>query len=272
MNDLSPRTFFERILGTWWIIAALMILGGVAGWIFGHFHAPIYEATATYEVSLDEQQLAERLSLPPSTLPLDSVTQNIYLDPVEVLFDSPEVRNRLVADATAQGIPLNYQDINTTIFSIDRRGVPWLVTVRNTDPVIAARLVNLWVEDSHTALQEAKAHSDQAQALQIQRTAVQKCFSELDFAQANQCAGTSFSAPADLQTYLNQLDQQINSEVLAGHNIDPALTFTFAQQAEAPGHPVLYVLSELILAGSLIGLLVGIIVGQLVPAAGARVQ
>lgn len=272
MNDPSPRLFFEKVLSTWWIIAALMIVGGIAGWVSGHFLTPLYEATAAYDVSLDQQQIAIQLSLPPSQLPLTALAQNTYIAPVEIIFDSPDVRNRLVADATAQGIKLKYQDINQANFSIDRRGTLWFIRVRNTDPVVAAHLVNLWVAEANKALQEALAHSDQAQALQVQRSAVQKCFSELDFAQANQCAGTTFSTPAALQAYLNQLDQQINTEVLADQDIDPALTFHFGQQAEPPAEPVLYVASELILAGSLIGLLAGAVIGQLVPTPRARVQ
>lgn len=272
MNDLSPRTLFERILSTWWIIAALMILGGLAGWVFGRFRAPVYEATAAYEVSLDQQQIANRLSIPPSQLPLNAVAQDTYLIPVENSFTDPAVRNRLVADATAQGIKLKYTDINQTNFSIDLRGVLWLIRVRNTDPVVAARLANLWVAAANTALLEEQAHSNQAQALQVQRAAVQKCFSELDFAAANPCAGTSFSTPDVLQAYLNQLDQQINSEMLADHNIDPALTFVVAQPAEPPAQPVLNATGELILAGSLIGLLAGIVIGQLVPAARLKVK
>ncbi|MGD0611133.1 MAG: hypothetical protein ABSB41_06420 [Anaerolineales bacterium] len=272
MNDRSPRLIFERALSTWWIIVVLMILGGIAGWVFGHLRTPLYEAAATYEVSLDQQQIAMRLSLPPSQLPLDALAQNTYLAPVEILFVSPDVRTRLVADATVRGIKLKYQDINQANFSIDRRGTLWFIRVRNTDSLVAVTLVNLWVAEADKALQEALAHSDQAQALQVQRTAVQKCFSELDFAQANPCAGTTFSTPAALQAYLNQLDQQINSEVLADQGIDPALTFHIGQQAEPPAEPVLYVTSEIILAGSLIGLLAGIVIGQLVPTARAQVQ
>lgn len=272
MNDLSPQRLFERALRNWWIIAGLMILGGIAGWMFGHFRAPLYEATAAYEVSLDQQQIAARLSIPPSQLPFDAVAQDAYLLPAVNTFVDPEVRNGLVAAATAQGIQLKYQDINQTYFSIDRREGLWLIRVRNPDPVVAARLANLWVATANTALLQEQVHSDRAQALQIQRTAVQKCFSELDFAQANPCAGTSFSTPAALTAYLNQLDQQINSEVLADGNIDPALSFVVAQPAEPPVQPVLYVTGELILAGSLIGLLAGIVMGQLVPAARPKIK
>jgi uncharacterized protein involved in exopolysaccharide biosynthesis len=272
MSDLSPREVLERYLDLWWILAACMILGGIAGWGFSHFRPPIYEATAAYEVSLDQQQIANRLFTPLSHEPLDTTTQNTYLSPVENTFVDIDVRNRLVADATAQGIRLKFSDINMMNFTIDRRSVRWLLTVRNTDPVVAAHLANLWITTADQALRDAQAHSTRAQTLQTQRDAVLKCFSELDFARANQCAGTSFSAPAELDGYLNQLSQQINSEVQAGQNIDPALIFVFAQQAEPPSTPVLYVTSSIILAGSLLGLLIGILVVQAVPAARSQEQ
>jgi uncharacterized protein involved in exopolysaccharide biosynthesis len=265
MSDLSPRASFERVLGTWWIVAGLMILGGVAGWGFSRFHPPLYEAAATYEVSLDQAQLAARLSIPASQLPLDDIAENVYLAPVEIVFDDPEVRQSLVSAANAQGINLKYQEITQDHFSIDRRGTIWLIRVQSASPVSAARLANLWVSIADTALRQAHAHSDRAQALQVQRSAVQKCFSDFAFVQANQCAGTSFSSPTDLQAYLAQLDQQISAEVQADWNIDPALTFMIAQPVEVPGQPVLDITGELILASSVIGLLAGVVIAQLIP-------
>jgi len=45
--------------------------------------------------------------------------------------------------------------------------------------------------------------------LQLQHDSVQKCFAEMDFALANQCAGTSFTTPAHLDAYLKELETQM---------------------------------------------------------------
>jgi hypothetical protein len=265
MNDVSPRELLERILRLWWVIAAGMLLGGMAAWVFSRFRPPVYEAIAIYEVSLDQQQLADRLKLDPSQLPMDFTAQNVYLAPAENIFYIPEVVARLVADANAQGIKLKDSDFYTPNFSMDRKGGRWLVSVRNSDPVIAAQLVNLWVASANSAIQDAQTHYARFMALQDQRTAVQKCFSKADFPQANQCAGTSFGAPAELDAYLNSLEQQIISEQQAGRDIDPALRYSFVGPADPPSFPVLYNTSTLILAGAVIGLLVAGLVLQRLP-------
>jgi len=259
MIDISPRRTYERLLRSWWVITIGLILGGLAGWLYTRFQPPVYEATAAYDVSLDQQQIAARLNLGPEKLPLVSTAQNVYLAPVVDVFDAPGVRARLVNDANAQGIKLQDEDVNGENFYLDRRGVRWFLSVRNTDPVAAAKLANLWLAAADPVIREAQAHTAQSRFLQLQRDAIQKCFSEMDFTRANQCAGTAFSAPSALEEYLNSLEQQISSEAQAGRSIDPAITFVVGRQAEPPSQPILYNTSLIILAGSLIGLLVGIL-------------
>jgi len=68
------------------MLVALILLGGVAGWIFSLFRHPVYEATAVYQVSLDEQQLVNRGLVAADTLPLQFADQNLYLSPAADLF------------------------------------------------------------------------------------------------------------------------------------------------------------------------------------------
>lgn len=265
MNDLSPGEMLERTIRFWWVIAAAMILGGIAAWGFTLSHPPVYEATAVYNVSVDVEMLAGEQHLTPTQVPTDFNSLNVYLAPAADVFYQPEVRNRLVADASAQGIPLKYSDINAADFYQDRRGIRWLLSVRYTDPVKAAKLANLWVAATDAALHQAQAHAARVPILQAQDQSIQKCFTEMDFAQANQCAGTSFATPSELNAYLSGLDREIGTEKQASLDIDAALQFVLVHPADPPAQPVLYNKGLVLLAGCLIGLLLGILGVQRFP-------
>jgi hypothetical protein len=262
MNDLSPLEMFKRTLQRWWMLVALMVLGGAAGWVFSLLQPPVYESTTVYQVNLDEQQLVDRKLVAAEQLPLEFADQNVYLSPVASMFNDPTVLSDMVTTANSQNIPLEQKDFNADDFSLDRRGAEWFVTVRSTDPARAAHLADLWLGGVDAALQEVRAHSFQVYSLRLQYDSLSKCFAEMDFQQANQCAGTSFADPAALDTWLNGLETQIASEQVAARGIDTAVMFVIISPANLPSHPVLYSVSLLIIAGSLIGLLAGIVLVQ----------
>jgi hypothetical protein len=243
MNDLSPLEMLKRTLQRWWMLVALMVLGGAAGWVFSLLQPPVYESTTVYQVNLDEQQLVDRKL-------------------VASMFNDPTVLSDMVTTANSQNIPLEQKDFNADDFSLDRRGAEWFVTVRSTDPARAAHLADLWLGGVDAALQEVRAHSFQVYSLRLQYDSLSKCFAEMDFQQANQCAGTSFADPAALDAWLNGLEAQIASEQVAARGIDTAVMFVIISPANLPSHPVLYSVSLLIIAGSLIGLLAGIVLVQ----------
>jgi hypothetical protein len=266
MSELSPRDTFKRISDYWWLLATLMLAGGLAAWLAGQFLTPIYEATAFYDVTLDQAMIAARLHIDPATLAVEYTIQNTYLEPVEALFYDPDIRAAMIADANTLGIRLDLEQLSGEDFSVDRTGVAWFITVRNTNPITAARLANLWVTDVDAALREAQSHSLQAFSLQAQRDAVMNCFNGQVFSQANLCAGTSFTGRSDLEAYLNDLQQQFEAEKLASRDIDLAVSFNIMRLADPPSEPALYNLSYLMVAGSLIGLLAGLLLVQVMRA------
>ena len=52
-NEFSPHEYFSRVMNLWWLVLLATFLGGAFGFIFFHLHPPVYEATATYFVTLD---------------------------------------------------------------------------------------------------------------------------------------------------------------------------------------------------------------------------
>lgn len=265
MTEFSPSEILERTLHFWWILVVLAVMGGGAGWIFSKLNPPVYEATATFDVSLDEQQLVKDGLITPDKLPLDFSSQNDYLSPLVDMFSAPNLQTRFIMDIQSQGINIKTKDFTSAVYNLDRRGFTWFITVRSTNPATATKLANIWLIDTNSFLLEAKAHTAQSLSLGYQRDSVQKCFFELDFTKANQCAGTTFKNAADLNAYLQNMQEQISAEQQAGKGIYPAVGFVVASLAVSPSSPILYSRSLVILAGCLLGLLVGVLVVSLLP-------
>jgi hypothetical protein len=257
VNDLSPQIIFKRALHYWWILSITIIVGCIAGWIFSQFHHPIYEATSYYQVNLDEHGLIERLGLDSKTQ-LDFATKNIYLAPVEIVFYTPDTREKLIAILKSEGISLLPSDFNATNFILDRHGSPWFITVRDTNPDKAVKMANAWLGTVDAELREYGTHALKMQDLKLLQSIIQSCFVQSSFNQANQCAGTNFSSLSEMQTYLDKLAGQIATEAESSQGTDPLLTFIIERPAVASNAPMLYVQSDLMVAGAVIGLLIGV--------------
>jgi hypothetical protein len=270
MPELDPQEMLARLLRWWWILALLTVLGGLAGRLASSLRAPIYEATAVYDVSVDGQTLVAEGQVTADKLPLDFPTQNLYLSPADAVFFSTAVEGQLVAQARAQGIPLPANTFDQGNFYLDRNGSNWLISARSTDPSTAARLVNLWLNAADAALKTAQEHTARSLSIQLAVASVRKCFLNASFAQGNLCAGTSFANSADLETFLSTQQQLLTSEREAGQGIDPALDFTLVARARPPTDPDLYSVSLMTLAGALIGLLIAVLIVQFAPARGKK--
>ena len=258
MNDLDSRTIFERLLRFWWVISLGMILGGLAGWVFSRFHQPIYEATAYYQVTMDEQALVKRLGLDPQT-EVDFLMVNPYLTLAADLFYSPDIRESVTTNLDAEGIHLSPADFNTRNFILDRRGSVWFVTARDSDPDRAVKMADLWLQTTDGHLREFQAHAVQLQVLKLQNSLVERCFTDFSFSEANLCAGTTFASLQEVNTFLGGLVDQIATEDVSSRGIDPLLSFVIDRPAVATASPMLYARSNLMVAGGLVGLLIAIV-------------
>lgn len=256
----------------WWLMALCIVLGGAAGWIFSLFRHPVYEATAFYRVSVDNAVLARRLGLDPQ-IPLGFSAVRPYIDPPANVFYQEETQKDLFAAAGSQGIAAEAVDFSSHDLILDRNGAIWYVTVRNGDAEMAARLANLWLELVDARVRAMLAHAYSAESLEAVRSAVMLCFSSLNLTEANECAGTAFSTPAEFEAYAAGLDRQIAAERLASGGMDTVLRVDPDRPAVPPAAPVLYRQGTLILAGGLAGFLVGLALIQIGrPGPGSRAR
>jgi hypothetical protein len=265
VDDISPRDSLEHVLRFWWVIALAMVVGGVAGWGVSRLSAPVYEARAGYRVTLDEDALLVELH---KTNPQAELTYEVrapYLSPVGLAFYTPEVRSAVEEQARAQGLDFPKEGFRTGQLSLDQRRGDWTIVVRHADGQTAAKLANLWVAVADEYLQRAHAQAALAESLKLQMALVSTCFLDSSLADGNQCAGTAFADPAQMQAYYQGLDRQYQDAFSASQGIGTLVSFEPSEVADSPMRPVYYNISLLMLAGALLGLIVGGIIVHRLP-------
>jgi hypothetical protein len=261
-KDISPRESLERVLRYWWVIALAMMVGGMAGWIIGHYSSPVYEARAGYRVTLDDDAVLRELH---KTKPDAELTYDIrapYLAPVALVFYSSKVRSAVQEQAVATGLDFPQDGFRTGQLSLDQRGADWVVVVRHNESDTAAQLANLWITIADKQLRTAHEQAVLAASLKLKIDVISKCFNNAGLSEGNQCAATSFASLDDMQAGYKDLDRQYQDALTDSDGISTMVNFQPGASATPPARPIYYNIGSLMLIGSLIGLIIGGVIVQ----------
>ncbi len=139
--EFSPHEYFTRIFRYWWVVLLTTIIGGAAGFTFYQLHPPIYEATATYFVTLDLTRFPIR------GVREDAIQYNedMALNTTEGALLSMTVLNDVIQQANDRGIKLNEQDLRDN-YTIERRQDVWELRYRSPIATTAREVTNLWAQ------------------------------------------------------------------------------------------------------------------------------
>jgi uncharacterized protein involved in exopolysaccharide biosynthesis len=146
-DEFSPYEYFNRLMGLWWLVVVAAILGGTFGFIFYHLHPPVYEATATYFVTIDQNRF------PIQSVREDMIQYNedMALGTTGGALLSPEVFTDVIKQGKTLGISLTANDLlqNSTI---ERKHDVWELRYRSTVPLEAQTIVNTWAQIGYQAM------------------------------------------------------------------------------------------------------------------------
>jgi uncharacterized protein involved in exopolysaccharide biosynthesis len=146
-NEFSPSGYFLRVINTWWLVLLTTLLGGVFGFIFFHLHPPVYEATATYFVTLD----LNRFPTQGVREDLIQYNEDMALNTTEGALLSTEVLNNLIVQVKDLGQSFTTKELleNSTI---ERKHDIWELRYRSQDPELAQAIVNIWAKTGYQAM------------------------------------------------------------------------------------------------------------------------
>lgn len=145
--EFSPHEYFSRVMNYWWIVLLATFLGGVLGFVFFHIHSPLYEATATYFVTLD----LTRFPLHDVREDLIQYNEDMAINTTEGALVSTEVLNSVIGQVNDLGQSLTVKDLLDDS-TIERKHDIWELRYRNQDPSVAQSIVNTWAEAGFQAM------------------------------------------------------------------------------------------------------------------------
>jgi uncharacterized protein involved in exopolysaccharide biosynthesis len=146
-SEFSPQEYFSRVISLWWIVLLTTFLGGALGFVFFHLHPPVYEATATYIITLDLYRF------PTLGVREDLIQYNedMALNTTGGVLTSMDVLNNVTIQARNFGQSLTVNDLlnNSTI---ERKHDIWELRYRSQDPSVAQSIVNTWAKLGYQAM------------------------------------------------------------------------------------------------------------------------
>jgi hypothetical protein len=138
-KEFSPYDYFSRLLSYWWVVLLATLIGGAFGFVFYILHPPVYEATATYFVTLD----LDRFPTLGVRQDLIQYNEDMALNTTEGALLSSEVLNQVVSQAQDQGIILTLPDLLNN-YTIERKHDIWELRYRSQSSSQAQAVVLIW--------------------------------------------------------------------------------------------------------------------------------
>jgi uncharacterized protein involved in exopolysaccharide biosynthesis len=146
-NEFVPYKYFNQMMDLWWLVLLATILSGTLGYVFYHFHPSVYEATATYFVTIDLTHF------PIQGLREDLIQYNedMALGSTEGALLSPDVINNVIIQVKTFGVSLTTKELlqNSTI---ERKHDIWELRYRSEVPLDAQAIVNTWAQIGYQAM------------------------------------------------------------------------------------------------------------------------
>lgn len=246
-----PLAVLEHAFRYWWVLAALIVLGGLGGLLAHSFNPPLYEATAEFSIAIDYV----------STGPMTQYAEDLAINTAGHIFDSKDTLQILVDQANREGITINLAGIYDKV-RLERRFSIWTLRVRDPDPSVAARIAEIWLREGGALLRQRYQHALQAQQLerylQSQESYLAKLAArELFFEPGN---AARF---ADIQGNLKEAGAALFQERLASQGMFAGLTLGPVNAPEVSSRPVTLNRNLYVALGGLLGMVVGIVLVEL---------
>jgi hypothetical protein len=150
-QEFSPKDQIIRSLQLWWVLAACIILGGLAGYYKQRIEPPIYQAKAIINTFIDFQDINDAH--------LTEYDEDMTINSVQAVMLSTDVIEAVVGRAASEGVFINYTSFMQQK-NIYRMHADYELFYRDSDPEIAKDLVNLWAE---TGVEYYKVLQDQGE-------------------------------------------------------------------------------------------------------------
>ncbi len=245
-GEFVPLAMLERWLRSIWLVVALTVAGGLAGWIIHQVRPPLYEARIGFTVSYDLTNMGA----------MTQFEQDHASGAVGELMYASDILQSVAQRAGEQGIPITPEEL-LALATKERQAQTWYIRVRHTDPATAAALANLWGEEVNAVLAQTFAEGVKAQELERYLVSLETCLQRSVVVEPVMQECSARSLPS-LEQEMRTTGQALTAARLASRGILPSLAMDWSEKAVTPSRPALLGLGQFVLAGSLLGFLLAV--------------
>ncbi|KAF0110965.1 MAG: hypothetical protein FD147_1271 [Chloroflexi bacterium] len=245
-DDFVPSEILKRSIKWWWLLAILMICGGLIGMLVTRLHKPVYESKATITISID-YAYAGRLT---------DVEEDQLISTIGDVIDSTAVINQVISGAAEKNITLSTDDIKSW-FAKARQGYRWELSVRDIKPVNAQTLNQLWVDSSMEELSRLRERSLDSLHYHTAQLALEKCFSQTVVLDPVSAA-CSLDQISKIQKVFEQIGGDANSMSLPDSILLSKVSVQVTNEADLPANPVLFKQNINMFIGVVFGLILSL--------------
>ncbi len=146
-NEFSPYEYFTRAINLWWVVCVSILLGGALGYAFFHLHRSMYEATATYIVTID----LTRFPMQGMQADLIQYNEDMAVNTTQDALLSDAVLNDVSKQLNTQGLVVTTSDLLQN-YTIERKHEVWELRYRSPVPAVAQSVVNTWAQIGYQAM------------------------------------------------------------------------------------------------------------------------
>lgn len=146
-SEFSVYDQFNHLLSRWWLIALATLLGGILGFIIFQLRPPLYEATATYLVTID----LNRFPLQTTQEDLMQYNEDLALNTTKGVLLSNDVLDQVINQVNNNGITISKYDLLHRS-TIERKQETWELRYRSEIPQDARMIVNIWAGIGYQAM------------------------------------------------------------------------------------------------------------------------
>jgi hypothetical protein len=247
-NSFIPFDIFKQVTSSWWLVAILMIIGGLWG-LFSHsFTPPIFEGQARFSVTIDYTRTGY----------LSDIQEDQAMRGIGSLIGSDIILQRTVNAAHTASVEISLDEFKQKS-TLERGDFNWFIRFRDKDAQKAADMVNLWADQANEELLEATQHAFRAEELFNYLDSIESCLQRTTLG-SDAKAPCSFPNLPIILEEIQKTGEIAYQEKEASKGLMPALSIKLVEKSQVPLSPVVFSRNAFILAGSFIGLVLGILI------------
>ena len=246
-KTIRPLDILQLITKRWWITVLSMVIGGFCALLVTGFIPPVYEASASYSVTIDYTR----------TGALSDVQEDQAMRGIGYVITSDEVVESVIDE-----IKLHQSDYSRNQFekdsSLDREEFRWTLRYRSSDPAFAEKAAIIWADTSNSVIHEGLIHAQIVDSVTEVLWGLEDCLerSTSQFGTVDLCG---LGGSQDIVNEIAQLSQLIQEEKSQTRGLFAHLTIQMVQQPRYPDSPVRHQKNLLTAAGIMSGFILSIL-------------